>query len=44
MATLRARVLVTAIDSSIHNLESGDDQAAQINEVIRLATVYASAT
>ena len=44
MATLRARVLVTAIDSSIHNLEPGDDQAAQIDEVIRLATVYASAT
>lgn len=43
LATLRARVLVTAIDSSIHNLEPDIDQAEQVEELIRLATVYASA-
>jgi AcrR family transcriptional regulator len=43
-ATRRARVLVTAIDSSIHNLDPDVDQAEQIEELIRLATIYASAT
>jgi AcrR family transcriptional regulator len=44
LAPLRARVLVTAIDSSIHNLDPDEDQKGQIDELIRLATIYAAAT
>lgn len=43
-APLRAGVLVAAIDSGIHNLDPESDQAEQINELIRLATVYVAAT
>jgi AcrR family transcriptional regulator len=43
LAMLRARVLVTAIESSIHSIDPDEDQDEQIGELIRLATIYASA-
>lgn len=43
-ASLRARVLVSAIDSGVHNLEPDLSQADQIDELIRLATIYVSTT
>jgi hypothetical protein len=43
LAVLRARVLVTAIESSIHSIDPAEDQTEQIDELIRLATIYASA-
>ena len=43
-APLRARILVAAVDSGIHNLEPDIDQSDQIDELIRLATIYVSAS
>jgi len=43
-APLRARVLVSAVDSGIHNFEPDLSQTDQIDELIRLATIYVSAT
>lgn len=43
-APLRARVLVSAIDSGVHNLQPELSQTDQIDELIRLATIYVSTT
>ncbi len=42
LTPLRARVLVAAVDSGVHNLEPDIDQTEQIGELIRLATIYVS--
>lgn len=44
LAPIRARILVTAIDAAVHDLDPGSDRHVQVEELIRLAVLYATAS